>query len=130
MKIHFNDADPAGVAFSGRLFSKIHQCYEEFVAALDQDPQAFFLNPTVLFPLRHFEGEFLAPLLPLRTYEVQVGVIKISSTSFQLQYMVLEDGKAKALFRSRHVAVDKKQFTKAELPQCLKSNLEKFVIPQ
>lgn len=130
MKIHFDEADPAGIAFSGGLFTKIHRCYEDFVVALDQDPNAFFLNPEVIYPLRHFEGEYLQPLLPLQTYEVFVSVLKISESSFQLEYKVGSYEKPKACFRSTHVAVNRKEFQKISIPDSLKRNLEKFVIPQ
>lgn len=130
MKIHFNDADPAGMAFSGGLFTKIHQCYENFIEALGEDPQEFFLKPEVIYPLRHFEGEYFRPLLPLQTYDIEIGSLKISQSSFTLQYDVKKDDQILAQFRSTHVAVQKTDFSKINLPEKLKSNLEKFVIQQ
>ncbi len=130
MKIHFDEADPAGIAFSGGLFTKIHRCYEDFVQALDQDPKAFFLSPKTLYPLRHFECEYFRPLLPLETYDVAIKVIKISDSSFQLEYQVGLANELCATLRSTHVAVSKKDFQKVAIPSSLKQNLEKFVIPQ
>ena len=112
MKIHFDEADPAGIAFSGGLFTKIHRCYEDFIAALDQDLEKFFLTPETIYPLRHFEAEYFAPLLPLKSYDVFIQVLKISDSSFQLQYKVGSSEKPKALFRSTHVAVKKQGFEK------------------
>lgn len=130
IKIHFDEADPAGIAFSGNLFNKIHRCYEDFVEALNQDPQKFFLSPEVIYPLRHYEGEYFKPLMPLQTYSVTIGVLKISDSSFQLEYRIQNSGEAMATFRSTHVAVDPKKFQKISIPENLKSNLEKFVFPQ
>lgn len=130
MKIHFDEADPAGIAFSGGLFTKVHRCYEDFIAALDQDPKKFFLNPETLYPLRHFEGEYFQPMLPLENYDVFVGVIKISESSFQLEYRLGDQEKPRAKFRSTHVAVTKKDFSKTTIPDSLKQNLEKFVSQQ
>jgi acyl-CoA thioesterase FadM len=130
MKIHFDEADPAGIAFSGGLFSKIHRCYEGFVEALGQDPEAFFLSPEIIYPLRHFEGEYFHPLLPLRHYPVQIRVLKCSISSFQLEYSVGPAEKRAAIFRSTHVAVDPKTFQKTAIPDSIKQNLQKFATPQ
>ncbi len=130
MKIHFDEADPAGIAFSGGLFTKIHRCYEDFVVALQQDPKAFFLDPEIIYPLRHFEGEYLQPLMPLESYPVSVEVCRLSTSSFQLQYSVGNQDKPRAVFRSTHVAVDRKTFSKVSIPTSLKQNLEKFVTQQ
>jgi acyl-CoA thioesterase FadM len=130
MKIHFDEADPAGVAFSGGLFTKIHRCYEDFIAGLGVNAREFFLSPQTLYPLRHFEAEYLAPLLPLEIYGVSISVIKMGTSSFTLEYKVGEKSKPKAVFRSTHVAVNKEDFTKIEIPQDLKQSLEKFLISQ
>lgn len=130
MKIHFDEADPAGIAFSGGLFTKIHRCYEDFIVALGQDPKQFFLTPEVIFPLRHFEAEYFAPLLPLETYPVHIGVQSMGESHFQLVYKVGPKDQPKALFRSVHVTVDKASFTKKPIPDDLKLSLEKFVISQ
>ncbi len=130
MKIHFDEADPAGIAFSGGLFTKIHRCYEDFIEALGEDPQKFFLEPELIYPLRRFEVDYHRPLLPLRTYDVEIGVIEISNSSFQLQYQVLAQGQSMAVFRSVHVAVNKADFQKTKISDSLRQNLEKFEIQQ
>lgn len=130
IKIHFDEADPAGIAFSGGLFTKLHRCYEEFIEALDQDPTQFFLNPTTLFPLRHVEAEYLGPLLPLKTYCVDIHVKKMGHSSFTLEFTVKDSQKVLARLHSTHVACNKLTMEKSPLPKELKENLEKFVIPQ
>lgn len=126
MKIHFDEADPAGIAFSGGLFTKIHRCYEDFIAGIGEDPQQFFLKPDLIYPLRHFEGEYMAPLMPLQTYQVWIEVSKLSESSFSLQYTVGEKDKPRAQFRSTHVCVDKTTFKKSSIPEALRQKLEKF----
>ncbi|MEM7647006.1 MAG: thioesterase family protein [Pseudomonadota bacterium] len=130
LKIHFDEADPAGIAFSGHLFSKVHRCYEDFVEALNQDPKSFFLSPETIYPLRHYEGEYFKPLRPLEFYDVIIGVLKISESSFQLEYRIQNNREPMATFRSTHVAVNPKTFQKISIPKDLKQNLEKFVFPQ
>lgn len=130
IKVHFDEADPAGIAFSGGIFTKVHRCYEEFIVALDQDPQKFFLNPEMIYPLRHVESEYFRPLFPLQEYGVKVMVLRLSDSSFQLQFDICEEDQILCQVRSTHVCCDKKSMAKASIPENLKQNLEKFVIQQ
>ena len=128
IKIHFDEADPAGIAFSGGIFTKIHRCYEDFIEALNQDPKEFFLNPKVITPLRHVEVEYFRPLFPLETYDVMIDVLKLSESSFQLQFNIQRDGKTLSSVRSTHVCCLKDNMEKCPIPENLRQNLEKFVI--
>ena len=129
MKIHFDEADPAGIAFSGLLFTKAHRCFEEFVAALEQDPEKFFLNSEIIYPIRHIEVDFWGPLLPLHTYEVKIGVTHLGESSFQLTYDVNSGEKGLATLKSTHVCVEKANFQKRTIPTDLKESLKTFARP-
>ncbi len=129
-KIHFDEADPAGIAFSGGLFTKVHRCYEDFVEALGQDASAFFLSPETLYPLLKFQADYHKPLLPLQNYEVKIGVVGLSTSSFTLQYRVTQGDESFATLTSVHVAVNKKTFQKTSIPEDLRVNLQKFELPQ
>ena len=130
MKIHFDEADPAGIAFSGGIFTKIHRCYEDFIVALKQDPQQFFLNPELIYPLRHIEAQYFYPLLPLQEYNVKIDVSRLSESSFQLQFDILKGEKIFCQVRSTHVCCQKSSMTKVAIPENLKQNLETIVIQQ
>ena len=130
IKIHFDEADPAGIAFSGGLFTKMHRCYEDFIVALEIDPQEFFLNPTVIVPLRHVEADYLRPLRPLQKYQVVVSVTKMSESSFQLQFEVKQKNQNHAVLRSTHVCCSKETLVKCPIPDHLRQSLEKFAAPQ
>lgn len=126
MKIHFDEADPAGIAFSAQLFTKAHHCFEEFIAGIGEDPKAFFLKPEMIYPIRHMEAEYFKPLLPLETYGVEIVVIKLSESSFQLEFQIEDHCR----LRSTHVCVEKASMTKSSIPASLRQNLEKFVSQQ
>lgn len=129
-KVHFDEADPAGIAFSGIIFTKAHRCYEEFVAELTPNSKDFFLNPETIYPIRHTETEFLAPLFPLETYQALIRVIKIGESSFQLEFDLGKEDKVCARVRSTHVCCDKKTMKKQPLSKEFKENLQKFATPQ
>lgn len=128
LKIHFDDCDPAGIAFSGGIFTKIHRCYEEFIEGLGQNPQKFFLNSDFIVPIRHFEAEYFLPLFPFNEYQVQVQVLRISTSSFQLQFTIKKEADLHGVVRSTHVFCARDSMTKCPIPEPLRENLEKFVI--
>lgn len=127
MKVHFDEADPAGIAFAGGLFTKMHRCFEEFVEALDQDPKEFFLAGGIVTPLRHIEVEYLGPLFPLETYPVEVSVVSISDSSFRLQFEVKKGPKTLSRLVSTHVCCEQATMAKCPVPTSLAENLKKFV---
>lgn len=126
-KIHFNEADPAGIAFSGGLFTKAHQCFEDFIAEITGEAESFFLGSEQIFPIRHMEADFFAPLLPLKEYAVSIRVLKLSDSNFQLGFYFGDDQKPNCVVRSVHVCCNKSNFKKAELPKPLKDRLENFL---
>lgn len=130
LKIHFDDCDPAGIAFSGGIFTKMHRCYEEFIAALGENPAEFFLNNDLIVPIRHFEAEYFLPMRPFQEYEVWTQVLRISTSSFQLQYEIKKSERVHAVVRSTHVFCTRATMTKSPIPLPLKENLEKFVVSQ
>ncbi|MCJ8277647.1 MAG: thioesterase family protein [Bdellovibrionales bacterium] len=127
IQIHFDDADPAGIAFFGGIFAKIHQCYEDFLKHIKVDLEKWFLNPDIIAPIRHCEAEYFRPLKPFNEYAVMVKALKVSESSFQLQFSVQKDGNDHVIVKTTHVCVDPKVMKKTEIPSDLKLQLEKFL---
>lgn len=127
MTIHFDEADPAGIAFAGQIFTKVHRCYEDFIAHLRINKKHFFLDSDYAYPIKSFEAEYLAPLFPLQTYDVNVSVLNLSQNSYQLQFNILDGAKSLCLVRSVHVCCKKQPFEKSPLPIDLKSRLENYL---
>ncbi len=129
LKIHFDEADPAGIAFSGGLFTKIHRCFEDYIESL-MDPNEFFFNQDSIFPLRHNEAEYLKPLLPLQTYAVEIAVIRLSESSFQMEFKVLDQNEVSAIVRSTHVCCSAETFKKKPIPDFLRAGLQNYLRPE
>ncbi len=129
-KIHFDEADPAGIAFSGIIFTKAHRCFEKFIEEITQDAHEFFLNSETIYPIRHTETEFMRPFFPLKEYEARVSVVKIGDSSFQLQFELGLKEQVHAVVRTTHVCCDKKTMGKKSLPSRFRESLKSFEIPQ
>ena len=128
IKIHFNDADPAGICFFGTVFEKVHQVYEGFLQALDVDTKTWFLNPKIIIPIRHTEANFLRPLYALEEYEVQVNPIHISDSSFRLMFVIGRNGENHCNVITTHTCFDPVKKEKRMLPDPLKEQLQKRII--
>jgi acyl-CoA thioester hydrolase/1,4-dihydroxy-2-naphthoyl-CoA hydrolase len=86
VKIHFRDADPAGIMFFGNLLGITHDVFEDFVAYNDISWDEWFRPTTWACPIRHSEVDFLRPFKPGNEYTVEVRVNKLSQSSFTMQY--------------------------------------------
>ena len=128
IKIHFDEVDPAGIAFAGHIFNKTHRCYEEFIEAIGQNVREFFTGSSFIYPIRHIEVEYLKPLFALKIYQVVIMVKRISESSFQLQFNIREKGETVSKVHSTHVCCEKEKMKKAALPKNLKQRLEKYLI--
>jgi acyl-CoA thioesterase FadM len=126
--IHFDEADPAGIAFSAGLFTKMHRCFETFIAGFDS--QAYFFSDQWAYPIRHMEADYLKPLRPLKNYPVFIYVARLSDTSFEVVYQVGEETDIHAQVRSTHVCCARKGFRKSPIPQALSEYLKTYLMTE
>ncbi|MCB0378385.1 MAG: thioesterase family protein [Bdellovibrionales bacterium] len=124
-RVHFEEADPAGIAFFGVVYNKVHHAYEDFLASMGIDLTAWFLNPEVITPIRGLTTNFTRPLLPLETYDIQVVVPSISEHSFQLRFTIEQEGQEHCQVTTTHVCVEKSKMKKITIPETLRLQLEK-----
>ena len=127
MKIHFDEADPLGIAFAGNIFRKTHHCYEDFIENLGGDHKEFFMGDTFIYPIRHVEVEYFKPLRPLNHYKVGIHVLHLSEFRFQLQFDIGEPEQLHCQVRSTHVCCKKQKMEKSPIPMDLKHQLEKYL---
>lgn len=126
-QVHFDEADPAGIAFSGGLFTKIHRCFESFINAIGLKPADYFLSRETIYPLRHNEAEYFKPLMPFVSYQVIMDVIKLSESSFQMEFTVNSEAGTHAKVRSTHVCCDGSSLQKKPIPSALREGLQKHL---
>lgn len=127
IQIHFNEADPAGIAFFGNVFAKIHQCYEDFLQSMGIDLEEWFLSPKLIAPIRHTEAEYFKPLLPFKNYDVKIKTLSLSESTFRLQFTIERDGEKHVVISTTHVCCTVKDMKKAPIPESLNMELQKFL---
>jgi 1,4-dihydroxy-2-naphthoyl-CoA hydrolase len=123
--IRFYDADPAGVLFFGRIFQVYHNAYEELISELRGTIGDFFTSSEYAAPIRHAEADYILPIFPGETVEIELQVTDLRTSSFELTGFVRgADGEMKASVKTIHVCVLKKDWNKSPLPDSWRAALE------
>jgi acyl-CoA thioester hydrolase/1,4-dihydroxy-2-naphthoyl-CoA hydrolase len=128
VKIRFDEGDPRGILFYGRLQELSHRVFEEFVLAeLVARWEDWFLTEEFVVPIRHAESTFNRPLRPGHEYEAELAVSKLGESSFEVLTRFYEPGdRAQACAETRvlHVFADPVRFRKIPIPSGLRARLE------
>ena len=118
-RIGLGDTDAAGIMFFANAFTKIHECYETFLAENDL-PVAKILGSQWALPIVRTESEFFQPLLLDQKIEIQMSTEKVGETSYVLKYEIVNDkGDLCCRAYTLHVAVKQNTGKKMKLPDML-----------
>lgn len=126
-KILFREGDPAQIMYFGNLFSFAHDAFEEFIVAAGYAWEDWFRKGDVIIPIRHTEGDFLAPFRPGHTYDVHVTVSQIRETSFEMKYVFGKEGKTHGVIKMVHSVIESKTMQKTPLPSLMRERLTPYL---
>lgn len=124
-KIKFNQCDPGGILYFAELFIMAHWIYEEMIQ--ESVPESnYFNHPQIAIPLIHAEADYSIPLKLHQDVTLKLSVDEIRTTSFQLvtEFYHKSDNLC-ARVKTVHVCVNKKGFSKTDIPEDLKGALSK-----
>lgn len=129
VSIRFDEGDPAGILFYGRLQELAHRVFEDFLLSeVVERWDAWFKAPDFIVPIRHAESTFHRPMLPGRTYDAMVVISKIGESSFEVWTRFFDAGGNDRILcaetRVAHVFADPKRFQKIPVPSALRARLE------
>ncbi len=125
-RLHFRQADPAGIMFFAEAFQLAHDTYEEFLEYLGFSYQEWFTNPEWAVPIRTTEADYRRPMVPPHLYEIEVAVEDIGETSMALRYSFLREGELHAEVRLVHVFINKERHQKMAIPSRVRHALETY----
>jgi len=115
-RVRFHDADPAGIAFFGRIFDFCHDAYEELMRERGA-PLHELVAGDVGLPLANASAEFRKPLPHGAAVTVDVRVAELREKSFTLEHTVAgPDGEPCAHVKTVHVAVSRETKRAVPLP--------------
>jgi acyl-CoA thioester hydrolase/1,4-dihydroxy-2-naphthoyl-CoA hydrolase len=127
VKIHFRDADPAGIMFFGNIFALAHDAFEEFIVASGLEWKKWFIKSEHFVPVRHAECEYLAPFIPGESYQIQVFVNSITTSTFKMEYVFSSEKGPHAVVKTAHTFADPEKKTKKEIPTEVRAILQSYI---
>ena len=125
-KISFYDCDPAGIVFFGRVYELCHSAYESMIEGFELK-EDYWTNEKYLVPIIKSEASYRNAIKYGETVTINVKVAQLKSSSFELNYEILNDEKQLCTeVKTVHVFVDKATWKKTAMPDYLKSNFEEY----
>jgi 1,4-dihydroxy-2-naphthoyl-CoA hydrolase len=119
-RVALHDIDAAGIMFYGHLFRHAHDAYEAFMGAIGFPLERIIASADPLLPLVHAEADYHLPLHHGEALCIALGVLRIGSTSFTLDYRFLDgDSQLRARVRTVHVRLSPDHRSSAALPPAL-----------
>lgn len=116
-RVRFADADPAGIAFFGRIFGFCHDAYEELMRERGA-PLHELVAGDVGLPLASASAEFLRPLPHGAELTIEVRVAELAAKAFTLEHTVAgPGGEPCARVKTVHVAVSRQAKRAVPLPE-------------
>lgn len=114
---HFDESDPSGLAFFGRLPEWSHRTIETFISESTIGWSGWFKHPEWAVPIRHLEADYTGPIAAGErvTSKLSVSEIGESSVRFTCEFFG-QEGKSLAKVTTTHVFVDKRGFKKIRVP--------------
>jgi YbgC/YbaW family acyl-CoA thioester hydrolase len=122
-KINFAETDPGGILFFAEFLKIAHISYERFFENLQLD-RNYFLDEEFVLPIVHTEADYLSPVKFGDELICELTVGKIGETSFELNYILKNNGTIAAKISTKHVVVLKKKFQKTQIPSQLRNRLK------
>ena len=104
-RVHFDETDPGGVLFFGRLFFHAHRAYENFLRHRGLPLGRVMKEWKLALPIRKAEAEFFRPLHLDQCVVVEVTPARLGHTAFELDHRFIAEGTLVAQARTVHVAV-------------------------
>ena len=125
--IKFHEVDAAGIIFFANVYKIAHDAYQNFLFSLDLD-ENYFESKHYAIPLVHSSADYLKPIKFNDTVTIEVKVVKLGESSFELNYNFLnEKNEITVQVETVHVMIEKENFKKTNIPEKLKKNLAKFL---
>jgi len=87
-QIHFDQCDPAGIIFYGRVFELAHRAFERLVVESGIEWSDWFASKSFAVPIIHAEVDFQSPLRAGLQVDVEVKIETVGNTSVGFSYRI------------------------------------------
>ncbi|GAB4231967.1 MAG: thioesterase family protein [Chlamydiales bacterium] len=127
-KVRMHDTDMAGIIYFASQFRFAHDAWEDFLEHEGITLQRLFTDEDYAFVIVHAEADYLAPLNVGDSIEVRLGVDKIGSRSFAVEYKILKEQVVVGTVKIVHSTVNRETRRAIPIPESLREILEKYAL--
>lgn len=122
--VAFDEADQEGIVFFGNYFRLAHRALEQWLQDRGIAWPQWFKNPEFGVPLRHVEADYLRPLRPGDSFDVQIRVAEMGDSSVHFEYEFTGlDGALLARLKTSHVFASRAGMKKIPVPEFVRQRL-------
>lgn len=119
--LRLHEIDATGVLFFAQQFKIAQETFEEFLGDFGE----LLKRGDYLFPIVHAKGDFLSPIVVGDEMMITLSLEKMGKTSLTLhcRFEEAKSGKLLGTTSIVHVVIDRKTWTKTEIPEFLRTRL-------
>jgi acyl-CoA thioesterase FadM len=122
--VEFGMCDAAGILFYPKAFELAHSAYEELILSQNSSVN-FFKHNLFAIPIINTTAMFYKPITLHETITLEISLTNKGVSSFELKTEFKSNKKVKAVVTTKHVFVNKKDFSSVEIPKDFLALLEK-----
>jgi acyl-CoA thioesterase FadM len=126
-RVHFDQADPAGILFFAKAFEMAHHLIEDFIDHIGLRWSDWFENPQSAAPIRRAEADYRGPLRAGHKYDLELSVTRLSETSVDFQVEFKSAGEVLATVKTVHTFVDREKKQKTFIPTAVRDKLARYI---
>lgn len=127
-RLHFREADPAGILFFGNLFSLVHDAYEEYLEHLGFPWEEWFgEKKPYIVPIRQLQAEYQKPLRPGLKTHIGLELVDVGESSYRVQFRVWQKSQQEICCQGHLVLVfaDPEKGKKITIPPEIRAKLSR-----
>ncbi|MDZ7346246.1 MAG: acyl-CoA thioesterase [candidate division KSB1 bacterium] len=124
--LHHTDA--AGIIFYGRLFDLAFEALSAFLQEIGFSVPYIINESDYLMPFVHAEADFLRPMRLGDEVIFEIGISRIGTSSFTVDYAVYVGDEKAASLQTTQVLIDKASGKAVPLHDVLRQGLERYAL--
>ena len=125
LTVRFDEIDRAGIAYFGDVLKYCHHAYEELMAKVVGDLEAWFAAADWGMPLVHCEADYKRPNAFGDRLTIELDVSRMGKSSVTFAYRVTCGDELRATVQLVHAFVDLQSFAPIPAPQAFMDGIRR-----
>lgn len=125
----FDECDPAGIYFFGKVPELCHRVYESWLLKLNSDWSYWFNNPEWIIPIKECRVDYRSPMPAGADFSINLSISEVRTSSFTTRYRARQPKTGIIYFEAHcvHVFTAKSTFQKRSIPEIIKNSFQGYL---